>query len=182
MTDLRDGIGEAVRWYQTSGWLPDYRLIREEDLRDVKFGLTFTERLSGRITLLNDAKGDPVADAQIALEITFPSLRRLFLDRRALLGGTLSSGSLFGEQPLTGTMEVSPAGVFTYQFGFEARDGGSYRFRGEKRLSLFRPLFDFGVIRGAVSNARGEEIAEVELEMGKGREPLKQLLAGIRLA
>ena len=176
--DLRDGIGETVRWYQDANWLPDYRQIREEDLQDVKFGLSFSERLAGKATSSSDRSTSPVT---LELEATFPSVRRLILDRCALLEGTIRAESLFGAQPITGTMTFSPTGTLAYQFGFEGVGGASYRFRGEKRLSLFKPLFDFGVLRGRVSNARGEESAKVELKMGNSRDALKSLLTGIKI-
>ncbi|MEO1272438.1 MAG: hypothetical protein AAFX99_30445, partial [Myxococcota bacterium] len=172
--DLRKGIPEAVKWYQQAKWLPDFHAIADmEDPPDTRFGLVYNEVLRGT------ANSDKTV--ALDLDVAFPNLKNLLVDRTAMLEGSIDLEGLVERRPIKGTVEITPgSGTLTYQFGFDGDDGGGYRFRGEKRLSVFSPLSDFNHLEGRITNSRGEQVALVKVSLST-KDGLAQTLMSLRL-
>jgi nucleoside-diphosphate-sugar epimerase len=163
--DLRQGMPDAVKWYQQAGWAPDYQALPADSMPEEGLGLALTEQLQGRADWqveVPDEDNFCAAD----MEITFPSIRRMLVDQTALLGGQISLDHVASRASIQGTLEIkSISRRLIYEFGFDGDDGTSYRFRGEKALSLLGHIKDFARLPGVVINARGEEVAHLELHM-----------------
>lgn len=180
--DLREGIAQTVPWYQAERWMPSYKTTTELDDAEGVFGLSYTEQLSGRARWVS-AAGEP-AQARamdVELHVTFPNLRQLLARRTAMVEGVLDIEGVAERRLLTGTLEIAAAELMMhYQFAFEDDEGQPYRFVGEKRLSVFRPVTDFAKLSGKIIDARGREVSQVDVSIGL-KEGLVRTLTSIRL-
>ena len=172
--DLRNGVAEAVKWYQQAKWLPDFHAIADEDQPpETRFGLVYHELLKGT--------ADSGAVVVLDLDVTFPNLKNLLMDGTAMLEGLVSVTGLAERRPLKGTVEINPtSGTLIYQFGFDGDDGSGYRFLGEKHLSMFSPLTDFANLEGRIINSRGEQVVLVKASLNL-KDGLAQTLMSLRL-
>jgi nucleoside-diphosphate-sugar epimerase len=179
--DLRLGMGDAVRWYQQHNWLPDYHALPDEDFTEEGIALSLDEQLEGRAAWKLPMPSDDDFCA-LDLEITFPSVRSLLVDQDALLEGHISLDQVAQRAPLRGTLTIHPIHRrLTYEFGFDGDDGASFRFRGEKQLTLLGHIRDFARLPGVAFNSRGQALAALDLHMDP-RAGLAAMMRSLRLS
>jgi len=176
--DLREGLAETVKWYQEHRWVPDYKRIPPDDEHSVVsgIGLRYREMFSGSGDFNSNDAG-----TSLEMNITFATLKQLFMGRRANIEGRISIDGVADDCNLLGTLEIQATlWKVVYQFGFDGSDGESYRFSGEKKISVLHPFADFARMEGRIVGGRGEEVATITLEMDPG-EGLRNTLLSIRL-
>jgi hypothetical protein len=164
--DLRQSMGEVVRWYQQAGWVPDYHALPSGEPED-GLGLALEERLEGRAKYAEHVVRESEDDlCELVMGITFANIRKLFVEQDAVLEGTISVDHLVERAPIQGTLRIQPLHrKLVYEFGFEGEQGARYRFQGEKTLTLLGNVKDFARLEGRVIGSRGEEVARLVLGM-----------------
>ncbi len=178
--DLRTGMADTVRWYQQKGWLPNYQALPGDGEFDEGIGFGLHESLEGRATWAPGVKAEDNF-CMLDMDITFPSLRRLPVDQSALLEGTISLDHIAEKAALHGTLSIHKMERrMVYEFGFDGDDETSYRFRGEKNLTILGNIRDFARLPGVIINSRGEEIAQLDLAMDL-RPGLGQMIRSLKL-
>ena len=164
--DLRQSMGEVVRWYQQAGWVPDYHALPSGEPED-GLGLALEERLEGRAKYAEHVVRESEDDlCELVMGITFANIRKLFVEQDAVLEGMISVDHLVERAPIQGTLRIQPLHrKLVYEFGFEGEQGARYRFQGEKTLTLLGNVKDFARLEGRVIGSRGEEVARLGLAM-----------------
>lgn len=180
--DLREGMTDTVRWYQDQGWVPNYQALPEKDDGEDGIGVSTREDLNGRVAWLEGAPNHHEGDfCALELTLTFPNIRRLFMDQDAHLEGRVTLDGIAERAALHGTLEIHKTRrKLVYEFGFDGDDQKPYRFRGEKNLGVFSFLQDLTSLEGTFVGSRGEEIARATLRTDP-REAFSLLLRNLAL-
>ncbi len=170
--DLREGMGETLRWYQHARWVPDYRALPDEDILEEGVRLWYREGFG-----LEGARS-----GRLEFTITFPDVRKLAFAQDATIEGTVSIEGIADQSPVKGTLKVFKARRdMVYEFTFPSTGGHqSYRFSGRKHLTLLGIVSNFTRLEGNLVNTRGEEIGALSWRM-ELKEDLTALVRSIRM-
>lgn len=123
-------------------------------------GYTFSETMTG--TCLRDGAESPIA---FTLQARVDNLLHHLQDRRATIEGHIDLPGLANHTPLRGEMIIDPllSRLIRYDFTFAGDDGGSYRFFGQKEVSVLDPVASMTTLPAEITGPDGKRIATCEL-------------------
>ncbi len=162
--DLRRGMAQTIQSYQDLRWLPDYRAVHQDDVdySDLGIALAWRERYEG---VLDNGHDDP-AFGSLELDLTFPNVKQLLVERTALIEGHISLDGIAAQAPVQGTLKVHIAsGRMEIQFAFDGDDGRGYRFSGPKKFGIVSLITDFAHLEGLLIDSEGHTLGQARWAM-----------------
>jgi hypothetical protein len=129
----------------------------------MRVGFEFHEVMSGSYT--RTGQPSQTGSFRIDARAHAADLLRHARDGMMTLKGTLDMERIADDVPMTGVLELRPftRRIIRYDFSFTGNDGQPYRFAGQKDIRLGDLATSFTTLRGAVTDARGEQIATATL-------------------
>ena len=130
----------------------------------MRLGFEFQEVMSGTYT--RTGQPSQTGTLRISARARAADALQHLRDGMVSLEGTLDMEKVADDVPITGTMEIRPVlgKVIRYDFSFTGNDGQPYRFSGQKDIRLSDLLGSMTTLRGAVTDAGGEQIASATLK------------------
>ncbi|MBW2261335.1 MAG: NAD(P)-dependent oxidoreductase [Deltaproteobacteria bacterium] len=165
--DMRKSIGSVMRWYEDARWIPRITEVRPGGGRTPRLGFAFTETMSGRVKLVDDAILPPSeAGRPFVFTVTARATRveRFLRDWEARIEGILYWDGMADGAQVRGVLHMP---LFTrrqlhYDFSFTGDDGREYRFKGRKDVDLRHPVETMTTLPGRVLDADEREVARGE--------------------
>lgn len=147
---------------------------RRRMLRVSRLGFSFHERMKG--TARRPGEERPRA-FDFDLDVRAPSLLGFVTTAIGLAHGTLRLEGLATDVPAHGHMEISPLHrhVIRYVLEFQADDGRTYRFDGQKDTSTHRRLLGWTTLPGQILDDHGQVWGDALLRFSLRRELAKLL-------
>jgi nucleoside-diphosphate-sugar epimerase len=162
--DMTRAIYDVMRWYEDARWIPTIDEVRPGAGRTPRLGFSFTETMSGRVRLVDDAIEEPGGEGRpFMFTVTARAIRleRFLRDAETRLEGILYWEGLADGAALEGrlSMPLISRRQLRYDFSFRGNDGRTYRFQGHKDVELLRLLDTMTTLPGLVVDERGREVA-----------------------
>ncbi len=165
--DMRRSIASVMRWYEDARWIPRITEVRPGGGRAPRLGFAFTETMSGRVKLVDDAIMSPDEDGRpFIFTVTARAARveRFLRDWEARIDGILSWEGMADGARVKGVlhMPLLTRRQLHYDFSFTGEDGRVYRFVGRKDVDLRHPIDTMTTLPGRVLDSDEREVARGE--------------------
>lgn len=126
-------------------------------------GFSFEERMSGSYHLL----ASQLDERAIAFTLTarVAGARQFLRDKLARIQGEVNVEGFADASPLAGTLALKLLDErrLTYDFTFPANDGKTYRFHGQKDVTLIALIDTMTTLPASLYDAAGREVARAVL-------------------
>lgn len=162
--DYRRSIGPVMRWYERNRWVPRLEDVQPAAGWTPRLGFSFSETMSGRVRLVDDAIMPPTPDGRpFIFTVTARAARlgRFLRDPEAHIEGILYWEGMADGAAVQGTlhMPLIARRQLYYDFSFTAEDGRTYRFKGRKDVDLLHPIDTMTTLPGRVLDPDDREVA-----------------------
>jgi hypothetical protein len=126
-------------------------------------GFSFEETMSGSYHLLSSQLEERAISFKLSARVT--GIRQFLRDKLARVEGEVTIEGFAEQRPLEGTLALKLLDErrLTYDFTFRANDGKSYRFHGQKDVTLIAPVDTMTTLPASIYDPAGGEIARAVL-------------------
>lgn len=168
--NFREGIADAIRWYQNHDWAPRFErqaFIRPPDApSDRQFD--YPEQFHGHL------EADEKLRFELELEVGWPAAPVPPRAREGDLRGELTIPGLARNTPVRGTVDLQwfPHLEMAYQFGFRNLEGKTCRFEGIRRFNWSSPASSLLSLEGTLVDRHGASLGDVSARRTDGPLPL----------
>ncbi|MBX3128097.1 MAG: GMC family oxidoreductase [Polyangiaceae bacterium] len=142
----------------------DGRLDRPRSGADAtpEWVVRFEETMRGTFRLAHEEDERPI---EFTLRVRSVEVSGMLANPTMVVDGSIRAAGLATDAPLTGTLaaDVLVGRRIPYDLAFQGDDGNRYRFVGEKRPTLLRPLHSMTYLPGRIVDEAGKEIAVATL-------------------
>jgi hypothetical protein len=126
-------------------------------------GFSFEETMTGSYHLLSSQLDERAISFTVGARVA--GIRQFLKDKLARIEGEVQVEGFSDRAPLTGTLALKLLDErrLTYDFTFRANDGKSYRFHGQKDVTLIALADTMTTLPASIYDAAGREVARAVL-------------------